>query len=103
MTRKDDRTKLLCCTVGTFLLGVTTAYRIARGNPLFELNWDLAVDLLMAGAAPLGSYLLGYWQRNPRNDDDTVQELVTAVRVSNLPLETKVQVVPVLTAVKPPA
>jgi hypothetical protein len=57
--------KVALSLAGTFLIGLTGYYELHRADPLDARFW---IALVMAGLAPIGSYLLGYNQVNPRLD-----------------------------------
>jgi hypothetical protein len=57
--------KVAFSLAGTFLAGLTGYYELHSADPMTARFW---VALVMAGLAPIGSYLLGYNQVNPRLD-----------------------------------
>lgn len=60
--------KVTLSVVGMFLSGMTAGY---QANPIGSVSFDrnpsaTIVGWVVAGVIPVGGYLVGFWQLNPR-------------------------------------
>ena len=92
----DDKLKLTLSIIGAFAVTATDVY---FNIPLPErnaLSLGVVVAMIMSGVKGVGIYLVGYVQKNPRNEAKSAEEVLAVVKRSDLPAEVKAQVSPAL-------
>lgn len=74
--------KMALSIAGVFLGGATSFYQVhLNDDPMTVRFW---IGLVMAGLAPVGGYLLGFYQLNPVNQPHTPEALLEAIRKSDI-------------------
>ncbi len=73
----DTKSKIVLSILGSLIVGASQYYSAHSGDVMDIRFW---LGLLFASLAPVGTYLMGFYQLNPGNQPKTKEQFLDAIK-----------------------